>query len=156
MVKGLLIFGVTLLCAAGLARADQNGTNSAAESGSWSGIIINSNCTPDQAFAEAAECMQSVPGAKLSFYDDTTRQIYNLDPQEQAAGHVGDAVTVRGTLTGDMIQVTSLELLTGIGLPVGAKAPPFFARDQFGREQSLNTLKGTHGAVLLFFRSADW
>jgi hypothetical protein len=156
VVKGLLIFGVTLLCAAGLARANQDGTNSAAESGSWSGIIINSNCTPDQAFAEAAECMQSVPGAKLSFYDDTTRQIYNLDPQEQAAGHLGDAVTVHGALAGNTIQVTSLELLTAIGLPVGEKAPPLSARDQFGREQNLDTLRGPHGTVLLFFRSADW
>ncbi len=43
-----------------------------------------------------------------------------------------------------------------IGLPVGQKAPPFAAHDQFGREQSNDTLKGSNGTVLLFFRSADW
>lgn len=152
-MKGLLILAVTLLFAGGLALAAQD---DAAKPGSWSGIIINSNCTPDQAFAEEAGCMQGVPGAKLSFYDDTTRQIYNLDPQEQAAGHLGDAVTVRGALRGNTIQVASLELLTSIGLPVGDKAPPFSARDQFGQEQSLDTLRGPRGTVLLFFRSADW
>jgi hypothetical protein len=120
------------------------------------GIIVNSDCTPDQAFAEAPECMQSITGAKLSLYDDTTRQFFKLDPQQPAAGHVGDAVTARGTLTGDTIQVASLELLAGIGLPVGAKAPAFSAGDQFGHKQSLGTLKGPRGTVLLFFRSADW
>jgi len=43
-----------------------------------------------------------------------------------------------------------------IGLPVGQKAPAFAAHDQFGHEQSNETLKGSHGTVLLFFRSADW
>jgi len=44
----------------------------------------------------------------------------------------------------------------GIGLSVGQKAPAFAARDQFGNEQSNETLKGSNGTVLLFFRSADW
>jgi hypothetical protein len=43
-----------------------------------------------------------------------------------------------------------------IGLPVGQKAPRFAAHDQFGHEQSNETLKGPNGTVLLFFRSADW
>ncbi len=43
-----------------------------------------------------------------------------------------------------------------IGLPVGQKAPAFTAHDQFGHEQSNETLRGSHGTVLLFFRSADW
>jgi peroxiredoxin len=34
--------------------------------------------------------------------------------------------------------------------------PPFTARDQFGKDVSSDTLKGTNGTVLLFFRSADW
>jgi hypothetical protein len=43
-----------------------------------------------------------------------------------------------------------------IGLEVGARAPGFALVDQFGHEQSNETLKGTKGTVLLFFRSADW
>jgi hypothetical protein len=42
------------------------------------------------------------------------------------------------------------------GLPVGAKAPPLALRDQFDRPQSNETLKGSNGTILLFFRSADW
>jgi hypothetical protein len=43
-----------------------------------------------------------------------------------------------------------------IGIETGKKAPSFRLKDQFGREQSNNTLRGTNGTVLLFFRSADW
>ncbi len=45
---------------------------------------------------------------------------------------------------------------SAIGLQVGQKAPAFAATDQFGHDQSIETLKGTKGTVLLFFRSADW
>jgi hypothetical protein len=42
------------------------------------------------------------------------------------------------------------------GLAVGRSAPAFSASDQFGRVQTLDTLRGANGTVLLFFRSADW
>jgi peroxiredoxin len=47
-------------------------------------------------------------------------------------------------------------VLTSFGLGVGQKAPAFLARDQFDQEQTLETLKGSKGTVLLFYRSADW
>lgn len=128
-----------------------------AHTGPWSGIIVNSDCTAEEAFAESAKCTENRgPGAKLALYDDTTRKIYSLEPQDQAVGHLGDSVTVDGALQGDGIQVASIKLLTGIGLPAGRKAPAFSALDQFGHEQNLDTLKGKNGTVLLFFRSADW
>jgi cytochrome oxidase Cu insertion factor (SCO1/SenC/PrrC family) len=43
-----------------------------------------------------------------------------------------------------------------VGLEIGQKAPAFALPDQFGHEQSNETLKGSKGTVLLFFRSADW
>src|SRR5438094_10377737 len=122
----------------------------------WSGVIINGGCTADEAFAEADKCTENTPGAKLVLYDDTTRQMFNLDPQTPAAGHLGDAVTVQGTLDGTTIHVSSLERLMSIGLPTGEKAPAFSLRDQSGHQQTLDTLKGSRGTVLLFFRSADW
>jgi len=128
-----------------------------ANSGVWSGIIINTGCTADEAFAEAAKCTENRgPGAELVFYDDTTRQIYALAPQDQAAGHLGDSVTVDGALDGNVIRVASIKMFTSIGLAVGKAAPDFLASDQFGHRQSLATLKGKNGTVLLFFRSADW
>ncbi len=43
-----------------------------------------------------------------------------------------------------------------IGLEIGQRPPAFTLPDQFGHEQSNETLKGSKGTVLLFFRSADW
>lgn len=131
------------------------GQNIAANSGSWSGTLVSSSCNADEAFNESPECTKDVPGAKLSLYDDTNRVMYGLEPQESVAAHLGDSVTVRGTLDGDTIRMASIELMS-IGLAAGQKAPAFSARDQFGRVQTLDTLKGSHGTVLLFFRSADW
>jgi peroxiredoxin len=42
------------------------------------------------------------------------------------------------------------------GLRPGAKAPEFTLHDQTGKQQSLQTLAGPNGLLLLFFRSADW
>jgi hypothetical protein len=43
-----------------------------------------------------------------------------------------------------------------IGPQVGAIAPAFSGTDQFGRPQTLATAMGPKGAMLVFFRSADW
>ncbi len=42
------------------------------------------------------------------------------------------------------------------GPQVGSKAPDFKAVDQDGRIQNLETISGPKGAILVFFRSADW
>jgi len=152
MTKPCLACAVALLFAVTLTLRGQNNPGN---SGSWSGVIINSACSVDEAFAEAAKCTAtSAPGAKLVLYDDNVRQIYNLDPPATAS--LGDAVTVHGTLDGNTIRDASIKALTSFGLDVGQKAPAFSARDQFGREQTLDTLKGPKGTVLLFYRSADW
>ena len=124
---------------------------------SWSGVIINSGCTVDEAFAEADKCLEKrPPGAKVVLYDDTIRQIYDLDAQDQARSYFGEGVTVEGALEGNTIRVAAIGKLTSIGLEAGQKAPPLSLRDQFGHEQNLSTLRGAKGTVLLFFRSADW
>ena len=124
-------------------------------SGAWSGTIVYSSCNADEAFNESRECFRAAPGAKLSLYDDTNRVMYSLVPQELAAAHLGDSVTVRGTLDGETIHASLLELMS-IGLAVGQPAPNFSLHDQFGRIETLDSLKGANGTVLLFFRSADW
>jgi hypothetical protein len=124
---------------------------------SWSGVIINSGCTADEAFAESDKCFERLGShARLALYDDTIRQVYDLDAQDRAAGYFGESVTVEGTLHGNAIQVSTIRKLTSIGLEPEQEAPPFSLRDQFGRLQDLNTLKASKGTVLLFFRSADW
>ena len=131
------------------------GQGSAQKTGMWSGVIVTSACNADEAFNESPECFKNVPGAQLALYDDTNRLMYSLEPQKNLSAHLGDTVSIRGTLDEDTIQVASVEAMS-IGLAVGQKAPPFSVRDQFGQLQTLDTLKGANGTVLLFFRSADW
>ena len=42
------------------------------------------------------------------------------------------------------------------GPEVGQPIPGFSAKDQEGRPQTLKSIMGPMGAVLVFFRSADW
>ena len=48
------------------------------------------------------------------------------------------------------------DIAPSIGLEIGQRAPAFALVDQFGHEQSNETLRASKGTVLLFFRSADW
>ena len=146
-------FGVLLL---GILPAAATQATGDAPTGSWSGVIINGSCNADEAFAEAAKCTAETPGAALALYDDTIRQVYALDPQDPAKGHLGGSVTVEGALEGGSIHVTSLRMFAEVGLRAGQKAPDFSAVDQFGKTQTLETLRGPKGTVLLFYRSADW
>ena len=43
-----------------------------------------------------------------------------------------------------------------IGPQVGARVPPLAGVDQFERAQTLDSISGPKGAMLVFFRSADW
>lgn len=153
MNKHVPLVGLVILLAAGFtpASASENVGGS-----SWSGVIVNASCTADEAFAEAAKCTADTAGATLALYDDTIRQVFALEPQELAKGHLGDSVTVQGKLDGGSIHVASLRLFSEVGLAPGQKAPDFSARDQSGKTQSLDTLRGPKGTVLLFYRSADW
>ena len=46
--------------------------------------------------------------------------------------------------------------LSKVGPQVGQRVPDFAGSDQFGRRQTLRSSLGTKGAMLVFFRSADW
>jgi hypothetical protein len=43
-----------------------------------------------------------------------------------------------------------------VGPQVGTKVPSFSLPDQSGRTRTLESLMGPKGAVLVFYRSADW
>lgn len=152
IVKRLLISAGAALSFTSLVLGGQNNPT---KTGAWSGVLVTSACNADEAFNESPECFKNVPGAKIALYDDTNRLMYSLEPQGKVTAHLGDTVTVRGTLEEDTIQVVSMEPMS-IGLAVGQKAPDFSARDEFGHVQTLESLKGANGTVLLFFRSADW
>jgi hypothetical protein len=153
MARLSIRFLAGLFGAAACAAAWQDKVNT----GSWSGIIINGGCTADEAFAESEKCFERRgPQSRLALYDDTIRQVFDLDAQDQAEFYFGESVTVAGTPHNNAIQVSTIRKLTSIGLEPGQSAPGFSLRDQFGRLQGLNTLNGSKGTILLFFRSADW
>ena len=43
-----------------------------------------------------------------------------------------------------------------VGPQVGSKVPSFTLTDQNGQARTLESLMGPKGAILVFFRSADW
>ena len=146
-----LLLAVCLFCAA----FPLAGQNPGKKPGAWSGVLVTSACNADEAFNESPECFKDVPGAQIALYDDTNRVMYSLDPQNKITGRLGDTVTVRGALEEDTIHLISSGPMA-IGLEVGQKAPDFSLHDQFGNVETLESLRGTNGTVLLFFRSADW
>ena len=46
--------------------------------------------------------------------------------------------------------------VSALGPQVGERVPEFQLSDQSGRVQTLQTIMGRRGAMLVFFRSADW
>jgi peroxiredoxin len=56
--------------------------------------------------------------------------------------------------------VLSIGVLCGqsvkTGPEIGQQVPAFSAMDQAGRTQTLQSIMGPKGAMLVFFRSADW
>jgi hypothetical protein len=44
----------------------------------------------------------------------------------------------------------------GPGLQVGARVPEIRLADQTGKVRTFDSIKGPKGAVLVFYRSADW
>jgi hypothetical protein len=46
--------------------------------------------------------------------------------------------------------------LSKVGPQVGQSVPDFAGIDQFGRRHTLRSSLGSKGAMLVFFRSADW
>lgn len=49
-----------------------------------------------------------------------------------------------------------LAAATPTGPEIGTKAPEFELRDQNGVSHTLASLLGQKGAILVFYRSADW
>lgn len=115
MKKRAMLAGFAMVFAVGLSVAGQD---SAAKSGSWSGVITNDMCGAKDASAAKSECTSKCVkshGAKYALYDEADKKVYILQPQDKADGHAGHEVTVKGTLDGDTIHVTSLTMNTAKG-----------------------------------------
>jgi hypothetical protein len=67
-------------------------------------------------------------------------------------------------LAATIVQVLSTFFIVGTllaadfspGIPIGSKIPAFEAKDQKGMVQTFESIRGPKGALLVFYRSADW
>lgn len=57
--------------------------------------------------------------------------------------------------TADALGQTAVDT-SKLGPQIGQAVPPIAGVDQFGKPQSLGAIYGPKGAMLVFFRSADW
>ena len=66
------------------------------------------------------------------------------------------APTIGATPRPQSAASTSTVDVDTVGPRVGDVLPDFTLRDQRGQPHSLTSLLGSNGAVIVFFRSADW
>jgi hypothetical protein len=67
-------------------------------------------------------------------------------------------VAVTGSIMNTPVSAQDREAVdvASLGPQVGEKIPDFALPDQYGRIQTLDTIMGERGAMLVFHRSADW
>lgn len=108
MTKRLLICAVGLLVVAGLSLGADKG-----KEGSWTGWVTETRCGAKGDNANHAACTKKCVdtlGQKYALYNPADKKVYVLDPQDKAATHAGHYVTVKGTVEGDTITVSSIEM----------------------------------------------
>ncbi len=55
----------------------------------------------------AKQCV-SQKGAKFALYNTADKKVYVLDPQDKAESYAGQQVTIKGSVNGDTIAVSSI------------------------------------------------
>jgi len=93
----------TLLLVSGIALASES---------SWTGYITDSKCGVRGAHEGAGECATKCvkEGAQYVFVDDTDKKVYAIDAQDKVAAHAGHHVTVKGTVDGDTLKLTTIDM----------------------------------------------
>ena len=81
--------------------------------GSWTGYISDSACGAKGAKEGMADCTTKCVkehGAKYVFVDDTSKKVYAVSDQDKVAAHAGHHVTVKGSVDGDTLTVSSIDM----------------------------------------------
>jgi hypothetical protein len=84
-----------------------------AADGSWTGYISDSQCGVKGANDKAGECTTKCVkehGAKYVFVNDADKKVYAIDAQDKVAAHAGHHVTVKGTVDGENLKLTSIDM----------------------------------------------
>jgi hypothetical protein len=80
---------------------------------SLTGWISDSQCGVKGANEKAGECTTKCVkehGAKYVFVNDADKKVYVVDAQDKAAPHAGHHVTVTGTVNGENLKLSSIEM----------------------------------------------
>ena len=123
-MKRILMCGVAILFAASLGMAGPK--DKAKSGGTWHGWVTDTECGAKGDNADHAACAKKCvdeKGAKYALYNTADKKVYVLDPQTDAAAHAGHHVTVKGTLDGDTIHVTSITMMGGKKKAAAAEKP---------------------------------
>src|SRR5262245_55444214 len=89
------------------------GTLAMAADSSLTGWISDSRYGTKGANDKAGECTTKCVkehGAKYVFVNDADKKVYVVDAQDKVAAHAGHHVTVKGTVEGDMLKLTSIDM----------------------------------------------
>jgi len=89
------------------------GTLAMAADSSWTGWISDSQCGAKGANEKAGECTTKCVkehGAKYVFVNDADKKVYVVDAQDKVAAHAGHHVTVKGTVDGETLKLTSIDM----------------------------------------------
>jgi len=81
--------------------------------GSWTGWITDDMCGAKNAADGNAECAAKCVkehGAKYVFVNEADKKVYAVDAQDKVAPHAGHHVVVKGTVDGDKLKLTSIEM----------------------------------------------
>ena len=84
-----------------------------ASDGSWTGWISDSQCGVKGANDKAGECTTKCVkehGAKYVFVNDADQKVYVIDDQDKVAAHAGHHVTVKGSVDGDKLKLSSIDM----------------------------------------------
>ena len=80
---------------------------------SWTGWITDDICgakTAGEGNAECASRCVKEHGAKYVFVNEADKKLYAVDAQDKVAPHAGHHVVVKGTMEGDKLKLTGIEM----------------------------------------------
>jgi len=81
--------------------------------GSWTGWITDDMCGAKNAAEGNAECASRCVkehGAKYVFVNEADKRVYAVDLQDKVAPHAGHHVVVKGTMDGNTLKLTGIEM----------------------------------------------
>ena len=90
-----------------------------AADGSWTGYISDSQCGVKGANDKAGECTTKCVkehGAKYVFVNDADKKVYAVDAQDKLAAHAGHHVTVKGSVDGETLKLTGIDMAPAKGM----------------------------------------